>query len=76
TVNITNKKNGEYHISGQSYWYGGHGNLHYGELDSDVKIINGIMRWDGPDLCTGKIKLLGNKIIVHDNNQCGGANVS
>ncbi|WP_241579800.1 hypothetical protein [Rosenbergiella nectarea] len=76
TVNIALRKGGKYHISGQSYWYGGHGNLHYGELDSDAKVVNGAMSWNGPDLCTGTIKLIGHQIIINDNKQCGGASVS
>ena len=74
------KSENEYKITGEAFWKGLGDNVHIGELDgiakfSDSKFEYGFDQTGEYD-CRATLRPLGNYLIVSDNLNCGGANVT
>ena len=67
-------------VAGNAIWKGMGDNIHVGELDGTAPFANGILTYsDGTDKydCNVRMELsLGEYLIVTDNGNCGGANVT
>ena len=70
------EKHGSLKVSGNALWKGLGDNVHVGEVDSTgIPDENGFMRFTDGD-CEVKFRLISRYLIVADNLQCGGMNVS
>ncbi|HNU07190.1 MAG TPA: hypothetical protein PKO33_05435 [Pyrinomonadaceae bacterium] len=72
-------KTGEFVVKGTAIWKGLGDNVHVGELDgkasiSDTELLYGFE--DPPEDCRVTFRKAGNFLIVSDNMNCGGANVT
>lgn len=63
-----------YEVEGQAYW-GSNANIHVGEAKGSLK-INGNTATYNDDPCQIKMILVGDYLVVSDNMECGGANVT
>lgn len=62
-------------IEGQASWQGLGGNVHIGELAGEVAPERGGFTYED-DACRVAAQLVGDYLVVKDNLQCGGVNVS
>lgn len=69
-----------YKITGNAFWKGLGDNIHIGELDGDAKLVATNLKYGEDDedefSCKVTMKLINRFMIVSDNMNCGGANVS
>lgn len=67
-------------VTGEAFWKGLGDNIHTGELDHEGKMFGNILKLGEQETdeyaCKVSIRLLGKFLIVSDNMNCGGANVS
>lgn len=66
-------------VKGNAFWKGMGDNIHIGELDGRFAPNNGVINYsDGADEfdCQATIRLLTDYLVVSDNMNCGGANVT
>lgn len=75
--------NGKIQVSGEAFWTGliinGQPNIHTGNINGELSIHgNHASVAEGTEefSCHADLTLLNNYLIVHDNHNCGGANVS
>ncbi len=80
TINFTNNKlAGWLNVTGSAVWKGVGDNVHVGELDGRAEPRNGSLVFsDGADEfdCRATMRLVGGFLVVADNLQCGGMNVT
>lgn len=81
TIKILSSDSGRtFSVRGDSYWKGLGSNIHIGELNNEAVLADGILRYsDGESEydCSVTMRLkLDKYMIVADNGNCGGANVS
>lgn len=80
TINFTNNKLAGYlNLTGNAYWKGVGDNIHIGELDGRYQPKNGVIEYSdgaGEYDCRASLRLVGEFLIVADNMNCGGVNVS
>ena len=62
-------------VKGTAIWLGLNDNVHTGVLDSQVKPEGNVIRIDD-GICQARLTLVGAYLVVDDNNDCGGANVT
>jgi hypothetical protein len=69
------RRAGELTLAGQAYWKGLGDNVHVGEINATLAPRNGelLVR---DDTCRVSLRLVGPYLVVDDNNECGGANVT
>lgn len=69
-----------YKITGNATWKGLGDNVHIGELDGDAKIAGNDLKYGAEETdeyaCKVTMRLVGKYLIVSDNLNCGGANVT
>lgn len=69
-----------YKITGNAFWKGLGDNIHIGELDDDAKFVDGKLKYGADDAdeyaCKVTLRLVDKFLIVADNLNCGGVNVS
>lgn len=70
-----------YKITGNAFWHGlNKDNIHIGDLDGEAKLAETILKYGEDDAdeyaCKVTMRLLDRFMIVSDNNNCGGVNVS
>ncbi len=69
-----------YKITGNAFWKGLGDNIHIGELDGDAKLVVTSLKYGEDDTdeyaCKVTMRLKDKFMIVSDNLNCGGANVS
>jgi len=74
------KAKGPLRITGEAYWRGLGDSIHIGELDGRAVPTGNVLKLgeDEPDkyACKAEMRLVSNFLVVRDNMQCGGANVS
>lgn len=74
------EKPGIFKITGNAFWKGIGDNVHIGELDGDAKLVETNLKYGEDDedeyACRVTLRLAGKFLIVSDNLNCGGANVS
>jgi hypothetical protein len=66
---------GQLAVEGQAYWRGLGDNVHVGEIGGEVAPAGQTLALED-DTCRVGLRLLGPYLLVDDNNQCGGVNVS
>jgi hypothetical protein len=75
----TNEKD-VFQITGTAFWKGLGDNIHIGELDAKATHSEGMIRYgaetEGEYACRATLRLLPGYLVVSDNLNCGGANVS
>lgn len=74
-----NKLRGSLNVTGNAMWKGLGDNVHVGELDGRYAPEGNLINYsDGEDIydCKVSMRLVGPFLIVNDNTQCGGVNVS
>lgn len=75
-----NKLAGFLNVTGDAYWQGIGDNVHIGELDSREEPAGNVILYNNADqseyACKAKMQLLGEYLVVKDNQRCGGANVT
>ena len=75
-----NKLKGNLNVTGEAYWKGLGDNVHEGGLDGRAEPIGRILKLNEADpdkhACKVTMQLIGNFLVVKDNMNCGGANVS
>ncbi len=81
SIKIKPSKNaGFFDIKGNAFWKGLGDNIHIGEIDDRAKPQENLLKiGDGGDdefECKVTMRLVGKYLIVSDNLQCGGANVT
>lgn len=82
TIEISvSKKRGFLGISGNAVWKGSGDNVHIGEIDEDEAAPNGNILEIGKNetdefACKVSMQLLGKYLLVSDNLNCGGVNVT
>lgn len=80
SINFThNKLAGFLNVTGDAFWKGVGDNIHIGELDGRFQPRGGVIMYsDGDDEydCKAKMRMVGEFLVVSDNMNCGGANVS
>ncbi len=80
SISISPHKLGGYlNIFGEASWKGAGDNIHIGELNGRFEHKKGVIEYsNGNDEydCKATLRLLGSYLIVNDNFNCGGANVS
>ncbi len=71
-------KAGTLHVEGEAFWHGVNPeNVHTGELSGEAAPAAGVLSLGGgDDLCRATLRLVGAYLIVDDNGDCGGANVT
>jgi hypothetical protein len=69
------RRAGELSVAGQAYWKGLGDNVHVGEINSTLAPRNGELLIED-DICRVSLRLVGPYLVVNDNNQCGGFNVT
>jgi hypothetical protein len=62
-------------VSGQAYWHGVGDNVHVGEVAGEVAPAGNALTLED-DTCRVTAHLVGPYLIVRDNKQCGGVNVT
>lgn len=76
----SNKLAGSLNVKGNAVWKGLGDNVHVGELDGRFPIRNGVVEYSDGDSefdCKATMRLVAEKyLIVADNMNCGGANVT
>ncbi|MBS1792540.1 MAG: hypothetical protein JSS81_01730 [Acidobacteria bacterium] len=80
-IRITkSKKAGFFEIGGEAYWKGLGDNIHTGEMEDTAKPAGNLLKIGAGSKeeyeCRATMQLLGKYLIVADNLQCGGANVT
>jgi len=69
-----------YKVSGNAFWQGMGDNIHIGELDGEAKVVGNDLKYGEGDTdeyaCKVTMHLVGKYLIVADNLNCGGANVT
>jgi hypothetical protein len=69
-----------YKVSGNAFWKGLGDNIHIGELAGDAKLVEGRLKYGEDDedeyACRVTLRLVGEYLIVADNLNCGGVNVT
>ncbi len=74
------EKSGELAIKGDAFWKGLGDNVHIGELDHSAKPLRNVLKLgeteEGEFACKVTMRLVGKFLIVSDNLNCGGVNVS
>jgi len=77
---IISKKRGLLGITGNAFWKGLGDNIHIGELDGEAKIVGNDLKYGEDETdeyaCKVTMRLVGKYLIVSDNLNCGGANVT
>ena len=65
-------------VEGSATWVGVNpGNVHVGELSGEAEPAGGVLKLGGePDDCQATLRLVGPYLLVSDNKQCGGVNVT
>lgn len=82
TISITRTKRpaGKLKVAGTAFWKGYGDNIHIGELGERVAPVGRVLRIGAADMdkyaCKATMRLVGAFLIVADNLNCGGANVS
>lgn len=80
TIEVTsNKLAGFVNVSGRAFWRGLGDNIHIGEIDGRYRPDHGLIKYSDGDStydCKAELRLAGPFLIVSDNMNCGGANVS
>lgn len=75
-----NKLAGYLNVTGDAIWKGLGDNVHIGELDDRAEPRGGILKYGEADTsefaCKATMRLLGGFLIVADNMNCGGVNVT
>ena len=66
---------GRLKVEGQAYWHGLGDNVHVGELAGEVAPSGHTFVYED-DTCRVTARLVGAYLVVSDNKQCGGVNVS
>lgn len=62
-------------VEGQAYWHGLGDNVHVGEIGGDARPEGRSLALED-DTCRVRLLLVGPFLLVNDNGQCGGVNVS
>lgn len=62
-------------LDGQAYWHGLGDNVHVGEVAGEAALSGDALTFED-DTCRVTARLVGPYLIVRDNKQCGGVNVS
>lgn len=74
------KTPGMYAVTGDATWEGQAGNVHVGELDESAKPVENLLKLGENDTeeyaCKVSMWLLGKYLVVSDNLNCGGLNVT
>lgn len=74
------KKSGFFDVKGNSFWNGGGGNVNVGEIEESVSADGNILKIGEKDTeeyaCKVTMRLLGRFLVVSDNLNCGGLNVT
>lgn len=74
------KKTDVFKITGNAFWKGLGDNIHIGELDGEAKMVEKNLKYGEEDAgkfdCKVTIRLAGEFLIVADNLNCGGVNVT
>jgi hypothetical protein len=69
-------KAGALRVEGEAFWHGVNPeNVHTGEVSGEAEPASGVLSL-GDDICRATFRLLGPYLIVDDNGDCGGANVT
>ncbi|MBK9153789.1 MAG: hypothetical protein IPM25_06170 [Chloracidobacterium sp.] len=80
SISFTNNKlPGFLNVTGSAFWKGVGDNIHVGELDGRFEAKNGLLNYSDGDSeydCKASMRLIGDFLIVTDNLNCGGVNVS
>ncbi|MBK7705101.1 MAG: hypothetical protein IPN69_09635 [Acidobacteria bacterium] len=81
TIEIAASKTKDvYGVKGTAFWRGLGDNIHIGELDGTAKYANGKLNYGWADKgeydCRATFNAVGRFMVVSDNLNCGGANVS
>ncbi|MFZ6873382.1 hypothetical protein ACO0LF_15110 [Undibacterium sp. Di27W] len=66
-------------LEGQAYWRGLNANVHTGDINAHITPHNNLAQMkdgEGEYACVASFRLLGEYLLVADNKNCGGANVS
>lgn len=67
-------------ITGTAFWKGMGDNIHTGDLDGEAKFDISTLKYNHEDkdeyACKATLDLIGSYLIVSDNQNCGGANVT
>jgi hypothetical protein len=74
-----NKLTGFVNVTGNAIWKGIGDNVHVGELDGRYSPKGGVIEYSDGDSehdCRASLRLVGPFLVVADNMNCGGANVS
>lgn len=62
-------------VTGDAVWHGYGDNTHEGQVDATGRAEHGVLMID-QDECEVRARRVGRYLVVVDNNQCGGVNVS
>lgn len=70
-------KPGALAVTGEAFWRGLGDNIHTGEVEFEATPQgNALTLAENEDLCSVTLRLVGDLLVVSDNLQCGGANVT
>jgi hypothetical protein len=70
-------KAGALRVEGEAFWHGVNpDNIHTGELGGEAAPAGNVLTLDDGDICRATLRLVGTYLIVDDNNDCGGMNVT
>ncbi len=77
---VKTANSGVYKVSGNAFWKGLGDNIHIGELDGEAKFAERTLKYGAEETdeyaCKVTMHLIGKYLIVSDNLNCGGANVT
>jgi hypothetical protein len=69
-------RSGRLRVKGDAVWKGANpGQVHVGDIDKTAAPTGGVLRL-GDDICRVTLRLVGRYLLVGDNKQCGGLNVT
>jgi hypothetical protein len=72
------RRAGSLSVGGDATWVGVNpGNVHVGELSGEAAPVGNILKLgEDPEDCQATLRLVGTYLVVSDNKQCGGVNVT
>ena len=81
SLTIAPDAGGALRITGSAFWPArpedtDYGSVNIGQLDGSMVLLGNRARYDDENECAANFTLLGDYLVVGDNRQCGGMNVS
>lgn len=75
SVKITRPRPQAWRVDAEAFWYGVGNNVHTGGVNTEATLAGNVLTVED-DICHVKLMLVGEFLVVNDNGECGGLNVT